>query len=454
MADESDDKIVTWNDVYYQTVGLPEEAAEIGSDWGEEGYAKPPQRFYRFLAYGYHLFSLFCTYFDSLHLNLLTRGLYFSVCTFEKGYCDQPIYSCLTCSEIAKRPIGVCFGCYLECHVGHEQTVELFQRRNFKCDCPTLASATCDCLLYKGDQRSLPINVYNKYTPNFEGVFCWCKKEYSADSNKIMIHCFLCEDWFHNTCILADPKFKYPLEESDDVFVCKDCLDRAPILRNYASLQADLPSPSDESSLLIDSTTVPYERNLLIQSDQDHTQKEEEEATKEAPPTTLHGAHVSPTKTAGDCKILNVTDKVESHALFRPDWRKDLCRCKACLQAYEKQDIAFLLEDSRDGNTDEIVDVVGIDEDEGLTLAQAVRNAKKRDRAAMSSMDLLQSGVDAFSALPGQQQAKGNVISAFDKFSKELEEYFKQAAAANQVISADDIHHFFDRLTSKRRKLS
>ena len=39
MSDDPHEKIVTWNEVYYQTVGLAEEAAEqMGSEWGEEGY--------------------------------------------------------------------------------------------------------------------------------------------------------------------------------------------------------------------------------------------------------------------------------------------------------------------------------------------------------------------------------------------------------------------------------
>lgn len=39
MSEDPYEKIVTWNDVYYQTVGLGEEAEEqMDSGWGEEGY--------------------------------------------------------------------------------------------------------------------------------------------------------------------------------------------------------------------------------------------------------------------------------------------------------------------------------------------------------------------------------------------------------------------------------
>lgn len=39
MSDDPYEKIVSWNDVYNQTVGLSQEAAEQDDeDWGEEGY--------------------------------------------------------------------------------------------------------------------------------------------------------------------------------------------------------------------------------------------------------------------------------------------------------------------------------------------------------------------------------------------------------------------------------
>lgn len=39
MSDDPYEKIVSWNDVYNQTVGLSEEAAEQEEgEWGEEGF--------------------------------------------------------------------------------------------------------------------------------------------------------------------------------------------------------------------------------------------------------------------------------------------------------------------------------------------------------------------------------------------------------------------------------
>ena len=40
MSEDPYEKIVTWGDVYKQTVGLAEEAeVQEDGDWGEEGYA-------------------------------------------------------------------------------------------------------------------------------------------------------------------------------------------------------------------------------------------------------------------------------------------------------------------------------------------------------------------------------------------------------------------------------
>lgn len=41
MSEDPYEKIVTWGDVYKQTVGLAEEAeVQEDGDWGEEGYAR------------------------------------------------------------------------------------------------------------------------------------------------------------------------------------------------------------------------------------------------------------------------------------------------------------------------------------------------------------------------------------------------------------------------------
>lgn len=63
------------------------------------------------------------------------------------GYIKQPLYGCLTCLNNG----AVCAACSISCH-GEHQLVELFNRRDFRCDCGTerLGAGSC-CSLSKRD---------------------------------------------------------------------------------------------------------------------------------------------------------------------------------------------------------------------------------------------------------------------------------------------------------------
>lgn len=101
-----------------------------------------------------------CTYSKVSHRNTRNgwkRQFFPQFSVFLKGYVKrQPLYSCLTCSALSgARLAGVCFGCSLQCHDGHE-LIELYTKRccflensifyqflqllfnfsrNFRCDC-------------------------------------------------------------------------------------------------------------------------------------------------------------------------------------------------------------------------------------------------------------------------------------------------------------------------------
>lgn len=64
-----------------------------------------------------------------------------------QGYLSrQALYSCLTCCPVegAGGRAGVCLGCSLHCHSSHT-LVELYTKRNFRCDCGNskFVMATC-----------------------------------------------------------------------------------------------------------------------------------------------------------------------------------------------------------------------------------------------------------------------------------------------------------------------
>jgi E3 ubiquitin-protein ligase UBR7 len=109
----------------------------------------------------------------------------FSHCTYSRGHIRQAVYLCITCAS--RR--GICSSCSIACHTDHEQ-IELFPKRNFRCDCPTSA-LTQSCSLHKHPEAP---NEENEYGQNFEGKFCRCGRPYDAKSEReTMIQCLTCE---------------------------------------------------------------------------------------------------------------------------------------------------------------------------------------------------------------------------------------------------------------------
>ena len=109
----------------------------------------------------------------------------FNQCTYPLGHIRQAVYLCFTCGETR----GICSACSVSCHTDHEQ-LELFPKRNFRCDCATSALAH-SCTLHKPLE---PINTKNTYGQNFKGVFCRCGRPYDAATEReTMIQCVACE---------------------------------------------------------------------------------------------------------------------------------------------------------------------------------------------------------------------------------------------------------------------
>lgn len=109
----------------------------------------------------------------------------FSQCTYSLGPTRQAVYLCLTCAE----PRGICSACSIACHTDHDQ-LELFPKRNFRCDCPTRALAHA-CVLHTTLED---LNAGNAYGQNFRGVFCRCGRPYDARREReTMIQCLACE---------------------------------------------------------------------------------------------------------------------------------------------------------------------------------------------------------------------------------------------------------------------
>jgi E3 ubiquitin-protein ligase UBR7 len=166
------------------------------------------------------------------HLSNLLQQ--FDTCTRDLGAIRQSLFSCLTCNpppidaSEPYAPAGVCYSCSISCH-GEHVLVELFNKRNFVCDCGTTRLPdTSPCTLrinattgQKGDVTGEEAAKGNKYDKNFRNQFCGCGEQYDANEQKgTMFQCLglgyadeggCGEDWWHPECMVGLNHEEYKL---------------------------------------------------------------------------------------------------------------------------------------------------------------------------------------------------------------------------------------------------
>lgn len=225
----------------------------------------------------------------------------FDHCTQPLGPLRQNLFSCLTCNPPPESPsdpytpAAVCYSCSIACH-GEHTLVELFNRRNFTCDCGTTRlPATSPCTLridpttgMKGPVHSQPAAEGNTYNHNCRNRFCSCGEVYNAEEEKgTMFQCLgltgeadggCGEDWWHPECVVGlgrewskrakvkeevkkeangemvsashaeeptednDPMPpQFPDEERFETFICYKCVESVPWIKKYAGSAGFLP---------------------------------------------------------------------------------------------------------------------------------------------------------------------------------------------------------------------
>ncbi|KGQ09031.1 Protein mlo2 [Beauveria bassiana D1-5] len=156
------------------------------------------------------------------------EALPFSIdnCTRIFGPLKQSVFACLTCNPAPASdtdswtPAGVCYSCSVQCH-GEHTLVEIFQKRNFTCDCGTKRlPISSPCMLQTNDETNTRGNVHsqepdvnNKYNKNFRNRFCACDCDYDPFEQKgTMFQCLglgteesggCGEDWYHPGCLVG-----------------------------------------------------------------------------------------------------------------------------------------------------------------------------------------------------------------------------------------------------------
>nr|XP_054758560.1 putative E3 ubiquitin-protein ligase UBR7 [Lytechinus pictus] len=174
-------------------------------------------------------------------------------CTYPMGYViRQALYACLTCRGNQDFLAGICLACSYECHEGHE-FVELYTKRNFRCDCGNSKFPNLTCKLFKIKR---PVNAENQYNHNFIGAYCTCNRPYPDPDDSIedeMIQCVVCEDWLHGRHLGCA---SVPDSDGYQEMVCEACMDRCNFLWNYNLHSVETKVVKDETSSNIDVTTM------------------------------------------------------------------------------------------------------------------------------------------------------------------------------------------------------
>ncbi|CAB3385468.1 Hypothetical predicted protein [Cloeon dipterum] len=158
-------------------------------------------------------------------------------CTYSAGYVPrQALYLCTTCiitqGEEATSA-GICLACSYKCHEGHD-LVELYTKRNFRCDCGN-SKFEQKCRLEPEKDK---MNEKNGYNQNFKGVYCTCARPYPDPEDEVedeMIQCIICEDWYH-TRHLGDVEIPSEFAE----MICGSCMGKTPFLSYYVNNKTEV----------------------------------------------------------------------------------------------------------------------------------------------------------------------------------------------------------------------
>lgn len=175
-------------------------------------------------------------------------------CTFVLGPVKrQALYSCLTCCPGARNNVkesaGVCLACSYHCHEKHE-LVELYTKRNFRCDCPTERTGENRCILNASNKQPEEANVNNLYNQNFQGLYCSCHRPYpdpERKSDEFMLQCVICEDWFHLQHLNNTGNIQKLVEACSEM-ICDSCMDQHKVLQCYIGLSLKYVQNSDDTT--------------------------------------------------------------------------------------------------------------------------------------------------------------------------------------------------------------
>jgi len=324
-------------------------------------------------------------------------------CTYIMGYMvRQAVFSCKTCDPMTENPSGVCYACSLSCHHEHN-LVELYTKRNFKCDCGNSKFTGFKCKL---QETKIDVNENNKYNHNFEGKYCTCNRPYPDPDDEVddeMIQCIACEDWFHSRHLGCLPPMSY------EEMVCDCCVVKFPFLLKYKQL-TECPSTKLESKETTDSIDITTCSPSKKRKKTEYNEESESSSSSKI-----------------KCKLScgsSEEEKLPTKALyFKSKWRTQLCQCPDCLTMYKTENLTYLI------NSED-------------TIAAYEKKGKEK------SSKVMESAANHISQMNHVQQVE--LMRGYQDLKDNLSDFLKGFSESDKVVTKEDIEGFFAELNKKR----
>ncbi|KAG8178550.1 hypothetical protein JTE90_015920 [Oedothorax gibbosus] len=411
-------------------------------------------------------------------------------CSYDQGYVPrQALYACKTCSINGEA--GVCLACCYACHDGHE-VVELYTKRNFRCDCGNSKFNDTTCKL-NGKKDSL--NTKNKYNHNFKGLYCSCSRPYpdlEDDTPDEMIQCVFCEDWYHGRHLGSSVP--------DDYFemICEQCMQLHKFLYSYL----------DKYNVIVDVVNTPKKEP-----------KDSKSPAKGKSPRKTNLASPLNKATGADTKPIDVIVEESTANEVPVNNKNDVMAEKNSIESQMTPDPANSIE-KNNHNSNSAKDHIGVNgktsmeivkteasgsvkdepvqngDSNGVCLLKNLNNqpatstgsafwpenwrkelcrcsncmtiyTKHNSEFLLDSNDTIQAyeergknvasrsqydkGLDALSQLDRVKQMEA--VRAYTSMKGELKEYLKEFADNKKTVCEKDIKEFFERM-AKRKKLN
>ncbi|EEP75328.1 conserved hypothetical protein [Uncinocarpus reesii 1704] len=421
----------------------------------------------------------------------------FDSCTRPLGALRQSLFSCLTCNPPPSDPkspytaAGVCYSCSISCH-GEHTLVELFNKRNFVCDCgSTRLPSTSPCTL-RTDPTSGAKSVHsekpvadNKYNQNFRNKFCCCGEVYDPSKEKgTMFQCLglgtvetggCGEDWYHPECLLGlprnwndissrrpenqlenesehdvtaeandgdnDPPLPpgFPAEDDFETFICYKCVDSNSWLKRYAGTTGFLP-PVYKESQRSQSPMQPV-GTMETELNPEHCSKKRkfetdvgEDPEIKRPKAELTDQNPSENLAKSDLikqkhDSLPADSPRGTFSLFvKDDFRDHLCHCAACFP--------LLIPHPQLREEEETYEPPLSEADDGEHPA--------RSAGSQHTGSLLDRGEAALSNLDRVRAIEG--VMVYNHLKNKVKEFLQPFAESGTPVGAEDIKAYFEKL--------